>query len=207
MWQLIKAEFAYVHRTLILVVLFLLPFFLLYMRVSTVTVQYVLHPLAVASVISLLMFRSMERRERQQALLPLSLQQIALARVLLILIPSAFFYGGYYLLHLLLWRFSPVWACEGYDMVMFLGLILLGFLLYLVLHDFFASNVSSYKSGESDVVILLAVIAVILLGIPLLLTVWQRPSADLLRVLCLVAGGAMIYPAIASFVKRRSYLG
>lgn len=207
MWQLIKAEFHYVHRTLILVVLFIIPFFLLYMRISPVSVQQVLFPLTVASVITLLMMRSVERRERQQALLPMPLRQIALARVLLILIPSAAFYGTYFLLYLLLRRFSPVWAYDGHDLVMFLGLILLGFSLYLVLHDFFASKISSYKSGESDVVILLAVIAIFLLGMPLLLAVWQQPSADLLRVLCLVAGGAMIYPAIASFVRRRSYLG
>lgn len=207
MWRLIKAEFHYVHRTLILVPLFIIPFFLLYMRVSTVAVQHVVFPLAVASVISLLMVRSVERRERQQALLPLPLRQIALARVLLILIPSAAFYGAYFLLHLLLRRFYPVWEHDGYDLIMFLGLIFLGFSLYLVLHDFFVSNFSSYKSGESDILVMLVVIVLVLLGIPLLLATLWRPSLDLLRMLCLLAGGVMLYPAVASFVRRRSYLG
>lgn len=103
---------------------FIVPASMLYIRSSpTAGVSTMLFPLCAGTILQLLLFRSMEKRERQNMLLPVSIRRIAIARVSLILLPCVFFYGLYLVLHLTLANTSDIWRHDIYDLFMFPGLV------------------------------------------------------------------------------------
>jgi hypothetical protein len=192
---------------ILLVAGFIIPGALLYLQVSsTAGISAMLFPLTVATIFQPLIMRSIEKRERQQILLPLSIRQIAAARLLLVVVPALFYYGLYMILHLIFIHFSPLWSHDIFDLLMFFGLILFGFSLYLILHDLLISKFSQYKPAEFDAGILVGVIAIILLGVPLILAIQHGIPGNLLRIMCFFAGFVLLYPVMLSFMKRKTYL-
>ncbi|MEJ2635622.1 MAG: hypothetical protein P8184_10055 [Calditrichia bacterium] len=208
MWNIIFAEFRYTYKLALVLAGFIIPAALFYIQTSpTAGISSMLFPLCAATILQLLIFRSMEKRERQNILLPLSVHRIALARVSLIVLPAVFFYGIYFFLRLLFGDTGSIWHHDPFDMMMFFGLVLLGFSVFLILHDLFVSIFKNYKAAEFDVVVLLVIISGVLLGIPLALAVaWKNPSLKMLQVFCFIAGFVFLYPAVFSFERRRSYM-
>lgn len=207
MWKIVKAEFQYMSKLILLVAGLIIPGTLIYLRISpTAGISAMLFPLTVATIFQPLIMRSIEKRVRQQVQLPLSIRSIATARLLLVLVPALFYYGLYMILHLIFIRFSPLWSHDIFDILMFFGLILFGFSLYLILHDLLVSKFSQYKPAEFDAGVLVVVISLIVLGIPMSLAFQHGITGNLLRVMCFFAGFVILYPVVLSFTKRKTYL-
>jgi hypothetical protein len=207
MWQIVKAEFEYMFKMILLVAGFIIPGALLYMRVSpTAGISAMLLPLTAATIFQPLIMRSIEKRERQQVLLPLPIRRIAAARLLLVVVPTLLYYGLYMILHLSFKHFSPLWFHDIFDVLMFFGLILFGFSLYLILRDLLISNFSHYKPAEFDAGVLVIIVSIIFLGIPIALATQWGISGNILRILCFFAGFVLLYPVVLSFTKRKTYL-
>lgn len=207
MWQIVKAEFEYMAKMIFLVAGFIIPGALIYIRISpTAGISTMLLPLTVATIFQPLIMRSIEKRERQQVLLPLPIRRIATARLLLVVLPTVFYYGLYLILYLVFKFFSPLWFHDIFDLMMFFGLILFGFSLYLILRDMLISNFVNYRPAEFDAGILVVVCSLIFLAVPLALATQWGISGNILRVLCFFSGFVLLYPVVLSFTRRKSYL-
>ncbi|MFQ5628895.1 MAG: hypothetical protein ACE5I1_09050 [bacterium] len=207
MWRLIKTEFHYSNKNIMLVLALLIPGALLYMNASPKTgMNSMLFPLVTATIFQLLVFRSMEKRDRKYVLLPLSIRQLAAVRLSLFLIPCLGFYGVYLILQLIFKDAGPRWQHDIYDEMMFFGLILLGFSVYFILHDLYASYSRRAQKTETDLVMMIVLVVAIMLGIPLTLASIWGDGGNILRTLCFAMGLAFLYPAIVAFERRKSYL-
>ncbi|MFQ5633584.1 MAG: hypothetical protein ACE5I1_32875, partial [bacterium] len=197
MWRLIKTEFHYSNKNIALVLTFIIPGALLYMRSSPTTgTSAMLFPLVTATIFQLLVFRSMEKRDRKYALLPLSIRQLAAVRLSLFLIPCLGFYGVYIILQLIFKDAGPRWQHDIYDEMMFFGLILFGFSVYFILHDLYASFSRRAQKAETDLIVMIVLVVAIMLGVPLSLASIWGDGGNLLRTLCFAMGLAFLYPAI-----------
>lgn len=207
MWPIVKAEFRYSHRSILLIAAFVIPGTLLYFRASaTAGVSAMLFPLTVATIMTPIMVRSIEKRVRQNVLLPLAVKQIAWARVLLILTPAAGYYAVYFLLHAIFASMSSRWQHDVYDLMMFFGLIVFGFCAFFILKDLLSGFYLKRKALELELVILLALTAVVLLGVPIALATIYGSTGNVLRLLCFASGFVSLYPAVIFFERRRAYL-
>ncbi|MFQ5824105.1 MAG: hypothetical protein ACE5JB_08640 [bacterium] len=207
MWQIFAAEFRYVYKNIILVVVIIVPGALFYFNISeTAGVDNMIFPLTIATIFQLVIFRILEKRNRHSILLPLSIRQIAIARILLYLTSCLGFYGLYFILHFIFKNLSPRWQHDIYDVMMFFGLTLFGCSVYYVLHDLLFSFSRKFKTAEFDLIVFIILITAILLGIPLALAPMWGSTGDALRVLCFLSGFVFLYPAVVTFERRKSYL-
>lgn len=207
MWHIFKAEFRYVYKNILLMAGFIIPGALFYFQISdTAGVSNVLSPLTIATILQFIIFRSIEKRDRQSVLLPFSIRQIAIARILLFLIPCFSLYGLYFILHLVFKDFSPRWNHDIYDLMMFFGLTLVGSSIYFIQHDLIFSFLQKNKNPELDISVLIVLIAVVCLGIPLALAPVLGYTGNLLRGFCFISGLVFIYPAVTIFERRKSYI-
>lgn len=208
MWEIIRTEFRYVYKMNLLLAGVIIPGSLLYMSGSpTAGISVMLFPLSAGIILQLMIYRAIEKRERQQVLLPLSIRQLALARTGLVIGPTLAVYGIYLFLWAVFKDFNPAWWRQDIlDLFMFFGLLLVGFSVYLILRDLFLSHIKNYRASELDIIILMVIILAVLLGIPLALA---NPRSTLiinsLRILCFVCGLVILYPATVSFIRRKSY--
>lgn len=208
MWPIIKAEFHYNLRVIVVMIMFIIPAAFFYVRTSpSAGMSTMLLPLSAGVILQIFVVRSIEKRERLNVLLPTSIGQIAIMRVSLIFLPLLFFHVLYLVMHLAFRNKSSLWLHDTSDLVMFFGLILLGFSVYLILHDAFLSIFRNQKVAEFDILILIAMMALIFLGIPLAFaTIWKNPSTGFLQKLCLLGGVLSLFPAVYGFRRRKSYL-
>ncbi|MFQ5604444.1 MAG: hypothetical protein ACE5HS_14335 [bacterium] len=207
MWRILKAELLYVYKNIVLVLAIIIPGMLFYFRISeTAGVNTMVFPLTIATILQLVIFWIIEKRNRQVVILPISIRQLAVSRLLLFLLPCVWYFGIYFLLYFFLKNVSPRWQHDIYDLLMFLGLILFGCSIYFVLLDLLHSWLNKFNSVEFDLVIFIILISTILLGIPLgLASVWET-TGKIIRVMCLGAGIVLLYPAVKTFETRKSYI-
>lgn len=206
MWQVIKTELRYTGLMTSFVAGLIIPAVVLYLQATeSRNISVVLLPLVVAASLNPFVFRSLERRERQQILLPVSIARLGIARLFSFLVPAVVVYSSYLILYQL-FKHDPLWQEDMFDLAMFFGLILLGFSAFLIVRDISINWFEKYRAAEFDVVLLITVVSVILLAIPLILTQVHGHASDILRIACLVSGVLSLYPAVTSFTRRRSFL-
>ena len=152
MWPLLKAEFRY-HQKIFLGFLVLLPIIL----------SYAIYPfhedmtpgLWMFVMIFLMLqnwntFRNKEKRDRQHATLPLSLNIIAGGRILLVIFPAL----GYIVLYaLLVWVLDPVEPLSHRKLLTAFGFILLGFSVYFIFRDFLLSFFRKIGFNKSRMIV------------------------------------------------------
>jgi hypothetical protein len=205
MLQIVKAEFRYVWHLILVVMTLILSGFQLYFRVSDRGgFAHILLPLAAAIILQVIVIRSIEKRDRLFATLPVDLRLIARARVLLFLAPVICLHAIYFALYFVLRQDSVRWHHDIFDVLMFFGLVLFGSAAYFIQHDIMHSRFKI--NPEIDVSILVVLISMVFIGIPLLLAPVWGMYGNVLRVLCFTAGWLSLYPASKSFARRRSYL-
>ncbi|MFQ5753056.1 MAG: hypothetical protein ACE5HI_13780 [bacterium] len=207
MWRIFRAELLYVYKNIALVFAIIIPGGLYYFKISdTAGVEHIIFPLTIATIFQFVIFRIIEKRNRVNILLPLSIRQIAFARVFLYLVPCSVFYGLYFILFFLFRNIYPRWEHDIYDVLMFLGLTLFGCSAYYIQSDLATSLSNKVKNVELDVVVFIILISAIILGIPLALAGLLGTTGDALRVACFLTGWVFLYPTVVTFEKRKSYL-
>jgi hypothetical protein len=207
MWNICKAEFRYVAFYIILVSVCITGGFLFYFRIKeSGTVSGMLFPLTVAIILQLLMHRSIEKRDRQIAVLPLSIRHISLARIGLFLVPVMLLHIVYMIFYLIFKSENPRWSHDFYDVLMFFGLALLGSSLYFIQHDLLYTFSVRKRNPEIDIIILIILLTALFLAIPLALAPVWGVTGNMLRLLCFLAGLASLYPAVMAYERRRSYV-
>lgn len=207
MWPIVKAEFRYSYKSILLIAAFVIPGTLFYFRASaTAGISSMLLPLTAATIMTPIMVKGIEKRDRLNVMLPLAIKQIAWARVLLILTPAVGYYAVYFLLHAIFASMSPRWQHDVYDLMMFFGLIVFGFCAFLILKDLLSGFYLKRKALELELVILLALTAVVLLGVPIALATMYGSTGNVLRLLCFASGFVLLYPAVIFFARRKAYL-
>ena len=156
MWQLIKSDISY-HRATFIMLHIVVAALFAFLKFSAEELDFMIFIMAFVIINQINAFRIKEKRDRQHALLPLSVRQIGTARLLTLLIPCATAFFFYYLLDLLFTSGKPV---EGLKLVVLFGLTLLLFSVFLILRDaFYFSTKSRFSNlfGESTFMITLAI--------------------------------------------------
>lgn len=143
MWHILRAELDY-NKKLVLGSLGFIPLICLFeLAVSSERQGYVLLTLYGLTVFWNI-FRNKEKRNRQQARLPLAVREIARARILTIVIAGVVADGLYYMTYFIFNFKRPE---EAIKLLAYLGIILVGFSIYFVLSDL--SGGVSRKLGVS----------------------------------------------------------
>ena len=209
MWHILKAELRYNAVSLIFTIAFICFFAMLFARAKLLNNPGVIvfMPLTVTVIIHLLMFRSIEKRDRKDILLPLSTKEIAVSRLMLIVLPVVFFSAVYIVLSFIISLADYSWQHDVLDLLMFIGMIFMGFALYLIQHDSFISALGRSKASEFDLLALVLMSLIFLIGIPLAFAaIWQSPTNDILRIMAFFMGLIFLYTSVVSFIKRKTYI-
>ena len=209
MWQIFKAELRYNALSLMFTTAFICFFAILFARAKLLENPGIIFfvPLTVTVIMHFMIYRSIEKRDRKDVLLPLSLKRIAVARLLLIVLPTAFFCGIYWLIYVFAAISGNVWQHDSLDLLMFIGVIFMCFALYLIQHDSFISAMGRGKAAEFDLLALVLMLLVFLMGIPLTFAaIWQSPTSEMLRVMAFFLGVIFLFLSITAFTKRKTYL-
>jgi len=208
MWNLIKSEFRY-NRVKMLSQLLIIPAYSLYIMWSSSKSWFGIPSiLTVALAVQIVIDRNLEKRERQNILLPLACKNIAYVRILLILLPGIVVFSAYIVIRLIIAHNLPSWEYGGIDLLMFAGLFLLGFSIYFIQRDLSYMKTKKVRRAENDVIILLVLLVIMILGIPLTIAVSYNEVVDaesLISVLSIL-GLLLLYPTVVTFYRRKSYL-
>lgn len=135
MWRILEADLRY-HKSVFLI---FLPFILAYSK-GFLPAMVVTPWLMVNTVIP---FRSKEKRERLLAILPVTLRQIAMARILLVMIPSLAWYLAFFLFW---WTYSGIGMEEIRAAMVIWGLIVSGYSVAFAINDVFLFTRMAIKS-------------------------------------------------------------
>lgn len=208
MYKIIQAEIHYTYKFIVPISALITIGFLVYQRISADTgnLSLMLFPLTVATILQLIIHRSMEKRDRQLATVPLAIRQIALARILLYAAPCGLFYGIYFAYNLFSRIFNPFSGGDLYDKLMFSGMVLFGFSMYFILHDLAVSFSRKGLGLEGDLIAMIVLVVFALLIIPLMIAPLDGITAQTLQMICFVSGILSLYPAKVAFERRKSYL-
>jgi hypothetical protein len=206
MSQIVKAEFLYSFRGFLVLAVLIIPGCLIYSWTSeTAGLNGMLLPLTVGSILQPVVLRTIEHRDRQHILLPQTCRKIALARLLVIATPVVVFYTLYLISHFLFRSLSTEWNHDAFDLMMFSGLVLLGFSVYFLQQDSQSILGQRTRRVEFQMALLIVVIVAAYVAIPIALAPIFGPTGNLLRVLCFILGITIPYLMVMTFIRRRSY--
>lgn len=206
MWRILEADLRY-HKGILMM---FLPLILAY---SNGFLPALAAPFLMVN--SIIPFRSREKRDRLQAVLPVTLRQIGMARILLVILPCL----AWYLVFLLFWWSYGAAGWEEVRWVMiFFGAIVAGYSVAFLLNDLFLFTRAATK---------LIVVGLLLFSLSLWLALDLKSSASpdfvVIRVidtaqaynpfrgvfgnfLFLAASLALAALSVFTFVRRKSHL-
>ncbi len=208
MWKIIKAEYRYSWKTLFFVTASILAGTFFYNSISPASgLQALLFPPVVVIIIQPLMLSILEKRERQQALLPVSLHHVAIARLFMVVFPAAVIYCGYIIYLFITASPDRVMLSRVLDSLMFFGMILFAFSSFLIVRDLALYFRKKQLAVEIQTGLMIVLLISFLAGIPLALAILKDVKYQIfLQVLCFIAGFACLYGARISFERRHSYI-
>ncbi|MCI0496039.1 hypothetical protein L0Z72_13625, partial [candidate division KSB1 bacterium] len=141
MWSIVKSELAY-HKNSILLFLAILAFAFVYFEIiAPEDWEYVIFMLVFFMINSTIAGRMREKRNRQHFRLPLSAQQIALARALTVCLPACFAFVELLLLHS---AFQKNSAFSVGKISILIGISILPFMLFFIFYDLYPSFFKKY---------------------------------------------------------------
>ena len=206
MWRLLRTEFEYnLLRTV--GIFWIIPGFYLYTLLSSSASWFIVPILiSVSIIIQIHITRMIEKRERQHVIIPVPTRMIGWARFFMVLIPVIVLIFVYLLIHLSVTEDLPSWGKGGFDLVMFSGLILMGFSISFIQQDLFHTR---KNKSAMDSIILMIIIFSIVYGIPLILAILIKKQVLLstpIVISFLITGLLLSFPAVRTFNRRKSYL-
>jgi len=206
MWRLLHAEFKY-NLFRILGIFWIIPGYYLYTLLSPSASWFIVPILlSVSIIIQIHITRIIEKRERQHMIIPVPTRMIGWARFFMVLIPVIGLIFVYLLIHLSITEDLPSWGKGGFDLVMFSGLILMGFSISFIQQDLFHTR---KNKSAMDSIILMIIIFSIVYGIPLILAILINKQVLLstpIVISFLITGLLLSFPAVRTFNRRKSYL-
>jgi len=223
MWQLIKSEFKYnwINFSLCLAAIPLL--FLVQLRYRDVGVSFFAFILLVLMINNWNAFQMREKRDFQNIQLPLPVRQVALARILVVLISCAAFLGLFVALRLVL---APATLFEMRLLLNILGLVVSVFSLAFMFRDRFLGS-KALMRGKVVLVALLAGVLAVNIAAWMAINQAKRQGSELPRitrvfdfieqhnpttsnlntVIFLAVSLVLAYLTIETFARRRSHIG
>lgn len=155
MWYILRAELEY-NKKLVLGLLGFIPLICLYeLAVSSERQGYVLLTIYGLTVFWNI-FRNKEKRNCQQARLPLAAREIAQARILLIIIAGVVVDGLYYATYFI-FNFKP--PEEAIKLAAYLGIMLAGFSIYFLLNDLSSGAFKNLRLSKKSFKAMLILVA------------------------------------------------
>ena len=208
MFAIFLAELRYTYRVLLPVVVLIVLLYTAYYQLSNEDdgLHIIFFSLSIATILQLIILRSMEKRDRLLAILPLPNRQIALSRILLYALPCGFYYGLFFLLYGVASIFGMHIANDLFDELMFAGVVLLGFSCFFIVHDLASHMSFASLRKQADLFALVLLVTVALIGIPILIAPIEVERAQFLQALCFAAGLLSMLMAKIAFERRKSYL-
>lgn len=166
MWTLLRSEYQY-HFRLFLGFLIIIPFFWLfvqYLSMEDLPLGMLVFVMLFLMLQNWFSFRAKDKRERQQALLPLSNFQIALARTLIVIFSTLAYAGIHF------GTVSLVYSINPFDfpfMMKVCTIIIIGFSLAFVFRDIFSGLLRRIGVSKNSVWIgtILLILGLNLLGL------------------------------------------
>lgn len=210
MWRAFISEFDYLKMSLSFL-LFIIPGFYAFSVWSGKSGAWFVVPsvLTVSLLMQVFINRSLEKRDRQFLLLPISVRRLGVVRLGLVLIPAVAVHFGYILIDFILDGRLLGWHQGGVDELMFFSLTLIGFSAYFMLSDLIFASFRGDSHIGFDVVGLLIVIALIVMGIPITLAVLQKSRPipwDGIIFGFLAVGLLLLSMTVLTYTRRRTYL-
>jgi hypothetical protein len=209
MWQLFRAEMDYFKKRFYSVLL-IIPGFCIYTLASNSKSWFILPSIIIVVVLTQMFIgRIQEKRDRQHAILPVSAEQIARVRALIVMIPIAVVHLISLALHFSIAGRLFTWENGGADLVLFTGLILCGFSLYFILKDRVLPILKVKSSSELDTPFFLITVFAVIFVLPLtivMITYHNLQNNVGLILSFLLVGLHLIFMTGKTYVKRRSYL-
>ncbi len=224
MWYILKAEFSYNQRHL-LIMLSLIPLVCAIEILVPDVPGYLILAVLFLAILNWNILRNKESRDVQQARLPLPIRHVAAARILMVAGIGLGLIAVYKLIYLIV---APgPWRYHGNPLV-FLGLMIIGFSGYFILRDLLLSLFRSWglTKERSRLTLMLAAVALNVLGIIFLfkLTSVKVSPIPLEPILLFLAGQSPVHQGLGllkfmaacvglgvltlfTFGQRQSYLG
>ena len=141
MWTMVKTELDY-HKNSILLFLAIIAFAFVYFEmISPDNWEYIILMMVFFMINSIISGSMREKRNRQHFSLPLSAQQIALARALIIYLPGCFAFMELLILHFV---FQKGIAFPIAKISIIIGVSILPFMLFLIFYDLYPSFFKKY---------------------------------------------------------------
>jgi len=134
MWRLLKTEFVYNKYRLIIFFLFAVLLSLLYINDPPTSSIFPVLYLPFLFLNQIIVFWNKEKRNRTHTLLPVSIRQIALTRILLIIIPYFCFNKIFLIVYNIL---TPGWHFYYGQLIYILSIIFIFYSVYFILQDIF----------------------------------------------------------------------
>jgi len=176
MWHLLKAEFVY-HKKIYLWYSCFLPLIVAWVISPPVSLSpnYLMFVLLFMIVQNWVVFRNKEKRDYLHAKLPLSMNRIALVRILMVIIPIITFFSILALIRIIIKPTQPV---DFKNPIIYAGILLFGFSVYYVLRDrllFIMRNNQFFKFTQQRAKLIVIFVG-LLLNILGVITFIKRPS-------------------------------
>ena len=154
MWRIIKTELSY--NKLLISMMLILSFAanFLYVKYTGREINYITWLFGYLIVLLMITWMNKEKRERLNALLPVSTNILGMSRALLILIPFAGVFATVFSVDLITGMDSFLYTKVSLGTT---GLFVLGFSIYLVVRDLYLSKSKISKGQNRGIIIGLAI--------------------------------------------------
>jgi len=174
MWRLLKAEYNY-NKKWILMIVFFVPVFLLFEYIGSESIKYILFPLLTFLMVNNVnLVRHKEKRDRYHTQLPVSINIIALSRILVMILPLICFTGIDYIFMNLIEESKPY----NYRISLLIwGSYFVIFPIFFIVYDFFSSSSRRKETFRSTRTLVKIILSIIFIGI-LILYIFVRQDQD-----------------------------
>lgn len=141
MWNIVKSELAYYKNSMLLFLAVITFAFVYFEIIDPEDWNWVIFIMVFLMINSIISIRMREKRNRQQLRLPLSAQQIALARALTVYLPACFAFIELLILHSVFQKHIVFPAAK---ISVLIGISILPFTLFFIFYDLYPSFFKKY---------------------------------------------------------------